>query len=412
MNVVTTSDDFGSYYHDADTGRPLKYDLTTGAYLYADGGPQATSYVDTRGLFGSAGTTYDDGRYGNQNDYNTWTDPNVVAVDKGINPATGLPYTRADAGFTAYTDLAQKNGQEEAARQAAAHGGGFGDLLPMLVIGGLILATGPMGAGLWGAEAGAAAAGGYTGTIAELAADGLGGVATGSSLTSSVLTNAAIGAGTSAVRGGDPLMGAITGGIGGYISGSGLMGDVASAITPEGASSVVTNAISKGVNAATTGAISTVAQGGSFGDALEAGVASGITSGAGNYVSGTVLNDTGSNTAAGAAGGAVAGGTSALLNGGDIGTGILTGAAGGAAGGAATDAGAGPVTAGAIGSVAGGLIGSSLQPDAVDTSQTAATPTPATTTATDGDISWGDLVPSFIHAPRADMAWGTRLSGA
>ena len=121
-------------------------------------------FIDNRGIFGPAGKSYSDSRYNDQNDYNTWTDPTVINVDNGVNSATGLPFTRGDAGFGDYTARADANGRAEAARQAAASGGGglfgLGDIgtLALLAGGGYLL--GPAGAGLWGAEgAGALAAG-------------------------------------------------------------------------------------------------------------------------------------------------------------------------------------------------------------------------------------------------------------
>src|SRR5574343_1828528 len=36
ITPVVTSDDFGSYYHDSATGRPLRYNSGTGEYEFAD----------------------------------------------------------------------------------------------------------------------------------------------------------------------------------------------------------------------------------------------------------------------------------------------------------------------------------------------------------------------------------------
>lgn len=340
---------------------------------------------------------------------------NLNLFDDKFNPqqAGGLLQT----GGSGYLSDADKSAgaafnfeQSPAEQSKRDDDGGFGDLLPMIALVGLGIATG--GFGLLGAGAGAGSAG------ALAAADAMAGIGAteamgaGSGLLSSIGTNAAIGAGKSLVTGGDPLEGAILGGIGGAITGSGMLSDVSGGlIDATGATGVAANAITKGVNAAATGAIGTVAAGGSFGDVLEGGVISGLTSGAGNYVAGTVLPDT-NNTVAGGAGGAVAGLTNAVLTGGDIGNAVLTGAGAGAAGGLATDLGAGPATAGAVGAVAGGLIGSAVQQDPVVTTPPPVTQPVTTTPPGEYGFSFSDVLPQFIHTPRADIQWGTRLSGA
>lgn len=316
-----------------------------------------------------------------------------------------------------------------------ASGSLFGDFITPIAIFGSLVAGGMMLEGFSSALAGNAAAESAALAAADSAA-GIGAAeaatagaaasetaamsawaglpaAEGGGLLSSIGTNAAIGAGKSLVTGGDPLEGAIMGGIGGAIGQSGILSDISGGlINAVGADvgGVAANAITKGVTAAATGAIGAAAGGGSFSDILEAGAISGLTSGAGNYVAGTVLPST-NNTIAGGAGGAAAGLTNAVLTGGDIGNAVLTGAGAGAAGGLATDFGAGPGTAGAVGALTGGLIGSSLQPDPVVTQQPAATQTTTPQETGDFGLSFSDIVPQYIHAPRADMQWGTRLSG-
>lgn len=299
--------------------------------------------------------------------------------------------------------------------------GGFGDLLPIIALTALAIATGPAGAGLWGSAAGAGttAGAGLIGTGMNAGAlsiagqtvgygttlSGTAGALAGGTLLSSIGTNAAIGAGKSLVTGGDPLEGALIGAVGGA-AGSAIAGTGAS----WGLEGVAATAVDKGLTAAVTGATGAAVNGGSFGDVLEAGAISGLTSGAGNYVAGTVLPEA-NNTVAGAAGGAAAGLTNAILTGGDVGNAVLTGAGAGAAGGLATDLGAGPGTAGAVGALAGGLIGSAVQQDPVITQPTATTPATAAPAGNFG-LSFSDVLPEFIHNPRADMQWGTRLSGA
>lgn len=298
--------------------------------------------------------------------------------------------------------------------------GGFGDFLPVLVLAGIGIATG--GFGLMGAAAETAAMTGIEAGVmtaaeaaaAETAAMSAWAAAPASGMMESVLTNAAIGAGTSAIRGGDPLVGAITGGIGGAISASGALSDVSGGlISSTGAEGAAATAITKGVNAAATGAIGATLNGGSFSDVLTSGMTSGLTSAAGNYVSGELRADGASGTVAGGAGGATAGLTNAILTGGDLASGLITSGAAGAAAGAASDAGAGPVTAGAVGALTGGLVGDALAPEPVTptpTGTTAGTTTSTTQTA-GGDLSWGDLTFNYATKPRADMAWGTRLAG-
>ena len=371
-----------------------------------------------------------------------WGDLNLFDDKFNSQQAGGLLQTGgsgylSDADKSAGAAFNFEQSPAEQSKRAEAEGG-FGDLLPIIALVGLGIATG--GFGLLGAGAGAGSAGALAaadamagigalefsgGALAGMsagasglaAADAMAGIGAteamgaGSGLISSIGTNAAIGAGKSLVTGGDPLEGAILGGIGGAITGSGMLSDVSGGlIDATGATGVAANAITKGVNAAATGAIGAAAQGGSFGDVLEGGVISGLTSGAGNYVAGTVLPDT-NNTVAGGAGGAAAGLTNAILTGGDVGNAVLTGAGAGAAGGLATDLGAGPVTAGAVGAVAGGLIGSAVQQDPVITQPPATTP-PATTPTGNFGLSFSDVLPEFIHNPRANMQWGTRLSGA
>lgn len=359
----------------------------------------------------------------------------------GLLQAGGSGYL-SDADKSAGAAFNFEQSPAEQSKRAEADGG-FGDILPMIALAALAIYTGGAAMGAWGAGAAGA---GATGTLAAAdamagigalefsggalaatsagasglaAADAMAGIGAtevaglgSSGLLSSIGTNAAIGAGKSLVTGGDPLEGAVLGGIGGAISGSGMLSDVSGGlIDATGAEGIAANAITKGVNAAATGAISAAAGGGSFSDVLEAGAIRGLTSGAGNYVAGTVLPET-NNTIAGGAGGAAAGLTSAILTGGDIGNAVLTGAGAGAAGGLATDLGAGPGTAVAVGALAGGLINSAVQQDPVVTGPQAVTQPVATTPAGNYGLSFSDVLPQFIHNPRADMQWGARLSGA
>lgn len=309
--------------------------------------------------------------------------------------------------------------ESPAAQSARDDTGGFGDFLPILVLAGIGIATG--GFGLMGAAAeGAALTGIEAGVMtaaeaaaAETAAMSAWAAAPASGMMESVLTNAAIGAGTSAIRGGDPLVGAITGGIGGAISASGALSGVSEGlISSTGAEGAAATAITKGVNAAATGAAGAALNGGSFSDVLVSGATSGLTSAAGNYVSGELRADGTSGAVAGGAGGATAGLTNAILTGGDLATGLITSGAAGAAAGAASDAGAGPITAGAVGSIAGSVVGDALTPEPVTPTPVTSpgTTTPANTTSS-GDLSWGDLTFNYMATPRADMAWGTRLAG-
>lgn len=370
-----------------------------------------------------------------------WGNLNLFDDKFNAQQAGGLLQT-GGSGYLSDSDKsagAAFNFEQSPAEQSkrAEADGGFGDLLPMIALAALAIYAGPAAFGaMGGAEAGALAAADAMAGIGALefsggalaatsagasglaAADAMAGIGAteamgaGSGLLSSIGTNAAIGAGKSLVTGGDPLEGAVLGGIGGAISGSGVLGDLSGGlIDATGATGIAANAITKGVNAAATGAISAAAGGGSFSDVLEAGAISGLTSGAGNYVAGTVLPET-NNTIAGGAGGAAAGLTNAILTGGDIGNAVLTGAGAGAAGGLATDLGAGPGTAGAVGALAGGLIRSAVQQDPVVTTTPAVTQPVATTPAGDYGLSFSDVLPQFIHNPRADMQWGTRLSGA
>lgn len=117
----------------------------------------------------------------------------------------------------------------------------------------------------------------------------------------------------------------------------------------------------------------------------------------------------------GALQGALTGGVSSAVRGGDPLQGALMGgvlgAAGGAAGGAAAEAGASPFVSKLVSSgvkaAGSGLIGSSPSTRPVPTTPTAGAPAVSTTTTfNDANMSWGDLVPVFKRAPRADMAWG------
>lgn len=287
--------------------------------------------------------------------------------------------------------------------------GGFGDLLPMIALVGIGIATG--GFGMFGA--GAAGSGAASSLAAADAMAGIGAMefGAGSGLISSIGTNAMIGAGKSLVTGGDPLEGAILGGVGGAISGSGMLGDVSGGlIDATGATGAAATAITKGVNAAATGAIGALANGGSFSDVLSGGVVGGLTSGVGNYAAGTLLPGTNS-TVAGGAGGAASGLIQAALTGGDIGSGILTGGLAGAASGLAKDMGAGPVTAGAVGALTGGLIKSAVQQDPVSAAKSFNPPPAISTTPAAGKfgLSFSDIIPQFSNKK---VPWGTRLSGA
>lgn len=113
--------------------------------------------------------------------------------------------------------------------------------------------------------------------------------------------------------------------------------------------------------------------------------------------------------------GAAMGGLSSAVRGGDPLQGALMGgvlgAAGGAAGGMATEAGASPfvskLASSGVKALGSSLIGSSPSARPVPTTPTAGAPAVATTTTfNDANMSWGDLVPVFKRAPRADMAWG------
>jgi len=473
MSVVSTFDDFGSYYTDSATGRALLY--TGPGYVFADtrepyADPSVPSvgyssdYVRWGGYAGQPveykrpdGTWVSGGapEHGESAGYlqRAFADPQVERLFKFAyehpealnneqkafmaNPVLGLDSVgqggrwgnlnlfdnqfnaqqagglMLTGGSTYLSDADKASGgqfifdQSPAQQSARDDSGGFGDLLPVIVMLGIGIATGGFGlagAGtMTGVEAGVMTA--AEAAAAETAAMSAWAAAPAAGLTETVLTNAAIGAGASAIRGGNPLTGAITGGIGGLISGSGVLGDVSGGlIDATGATGAAANAITRGVNAAATGAISTAANGGSFEDVLEGGVISGITSGVSNYVAGSVLPST-NNTTAGGAGGAAGGLTQAVLTGGDIANGIITGGVAGAAGGLATDLGAGPGVAGAVGSIAGGLINSAVQQDPV-------VQPPTTTTVIPNGLSFSDVNPQFIHNPRADMQWGTRLSGA
>lgn len=171
-------------------------------------------YYDTRGLFGPAGMSYFDGRYNDQNDYNTWTDPAVSGLSNGINPRTGQPWHRGDAEFGNYTAMAQAKGQAEADRQAAEDDDGFGGLMQLALLAAAIY-SGGAALGAWGG-AGAASGAGLAG-----AAEGALGGALGSGMTA--------GGGLGLTTGGGlGLTGTATGlgtvGAGGALTSAGLAG--------------------------------------------------------------------------------------------------------------------------------------------------------------------------------------------
>lgn len=321
----------------------------------------------------------------------------------------------ADVPITGMQEWAIANGWTEPDR--SNNEGTFGAMLSNVVPGALavvggVYAMGGFSAALAGAPAAEAAATAASTAASETAAmSAWAAVPAESGLMSNVLTNAAIGAGKSLVTGEDPLKGAILGGVGGAISGSGMLGDVSGGlIDATGATGAAATAITKGVNAAATGAIGALANGGSFSDVLSGGVVGGLTSGVGNYAAGTLLPGTNS-TVAGGAGGAASGLIQAALTGGDIGSGILTGGLAGAAGGLAKDMGAGPVTAGAVGALTGGLIKSAVQQDPVSAARNFNPPPMVSTTPSSGkfSLSFSDIIPQFSNKK---VPWGTRLSGA
>jgi len=224
---------------------------------------------------------------------------------------------------------------------------------------------------------------------------------TGNAIGDAMLNNAGQSAIKSAITGGDILEDAARGAAGGLISSSGVLNDVSAALTPSDAGQVATNAISRGVNAAGTAAVT----GGNP-------VTAGLTSGIGNYVGGTVAETGAPPVMAGAAGGGAAGATGAVLNGGDIANGLITGAAGGGASGLATQVGASPGVASGIGSIVGGIVGSELADE-----QTAAGPTPVGTPAPTptpfAGMTFADMLPAeFVNVTRT-TDWGSnRLATA
>ena len=297
---------------------------------------------------------------------------------------------------------------------AAGAAGGFGEVLGL---GADALGSGiSAGAGgVTGITAGAGGVTGITGSVAglsggTLAAASTGGLlvgsdgllgSTGNAIGDQVLNSAGQNAITSAATGNDPLKGAVQGAVSGLIGASGVGSSVASGL---GATGDAATAITSGVNAALGSGATTAINGGSFSDVLTNAATSGLAQGAGSYVGNSV--DSGSAAIDRGLGGATAGGINAALTGGNIGTGILTGGAAGAAGGLATDLGASPAVAGAVQGVTGGLINSALQPDAV------VNPPPTTTTTTTpqvSSISFSDVIPNFIDAPRSTEWRGNRL---
>ena len=331
--------------------------------------------------------------------------------------------TAIDAGWTE-PDRSQNDGTFGSFLEAAVPGilavVGVGTLANAGMLGGSSGASLGSGissgaGGVTGVTAGAGGATGVTGTVAGLSGGTLAPAATGGALigsegligstgnaiADSALNNALQSGITSGVTGNDPLEGALRGAAGGLISSSGVLNDISAALTPSDAGQVATNAISRGVNAAGTAAVT-------GGDPITAG----LTSGIGNYVGGTVAETGAPPVVAGAVGGGAAGATSAALNGGDIANGLITGAAGGGASGLASQLGASSGVASGIGSIVGGVVGSELADD-----QTAAGPTPVGTPAPTptpfAGMTFADMLPpEFVDVTRT-TDWGSnRLATA
>ena len=295
-----------------------------------------------------------------------------------------------------------------------AAAGGFGEVLGL---GADALGSGisASAGGATGITAGAGGVTGITGSVAglsggTLAAASTGGLlvgsdgllgSTGNAIGDQVLNSAGQKAITSAATGNDPLKGAVQGAVSGLIGASGVGSSVASGLRATGDTAT---AITSGVNAGLGAGATTAINGGSFSDVLSSAATAGLAQGAGSFVGNSV--DSGSAAIDRGLGGATAGGINAALTGGDIGNGLLTGGVAGAAGGLATDLGASPAVAGAVQGVTGGLINSALQPDAV------VNPPPTTTTTTTpqvSSISFSDVIPNFIDAPRSTEWRGNRL---
>ena len=340
--------------------------------------------------------------------------------------------------------------QSPAAQSARDDSGGFGDLLPVIVLIGVGIATGGFGLAAGAAEAGAAAgltvgeAASTFGALGSGTADlaltgglssgfGIGSAAAGTSagmgaigsglagvtaaevgtsivpgIMSAIGTGAARGAITSAITGNDPLQGAITGGITG-----GLTNTIGTVDT--GLGSTADTAANAAIRGAIGGGAGTAVTGGDFSSILEnaaiGGIVSGTTAGTtaavGGELSGGIMGDA-TNTIASGAGGIAGGAANAVLTGGDVLDQALTGGAAGAAGGLMTDLGASPVVSGAVGTLVGSAVGDAVSTAPGSTQDTSSTPSPAPIQA--AEVTWGDFAdPQFIDLSRRDMNWGNRV---
>jgi len=211
---------------------------------------------------------------------------------------------------------------------------------------------------------------------------------TGNAVVDAALNKGLQGAITSAVTGQDPLKGGLAGVLsGGFAS---VIPDMGSAILNNAAS----GAIGGGISAAVNG-----------GDAVTGALAGGAAAGAGTAVKDILPASSVGSTVSNAVAGGVAGGVGSAIAGGDVTTGILKGATSGGVAGAATDLGASPGVAGAVGSVAAGLI------DTPTSGGTTVTPAQQTSSTLSGGLGFDIVLPQFQGVSRRDMQWGTRLSG-
>jgi hypothetical protein len=230
---------------------------------------------------GTQAGTADAGESWGKNPYGTWGDPTKIAADAQTNISTqgdnSAPDLQRFVGARPTTSFLGKYGADIAALAATALS--FGVAAPALA-GALAadgiasgLAAGAIAGGVMGGVNTLAVdaitgkpitAGGFLGgALSGAAGGGLTGLAGGAindatglgSTVSTGLAGAGIGAGKAALTGGNVGLGALTGGIGGAVQGSGIAGNIKGSLTGAGVPSGLAGAVTNGgINYAVGGA--------------------------------------------------------------------------------------------------------------------------------------------------------------
>lgn len=209
-----------------------------------------------------------------------------AAADAATNESTdpnGAPDLARFAGAQPTTSFLSKYGADIAALVATVATAGAGAPLAAAALAGSgaqIAANAAAGHPTTWKSAGTSLAAGQLGA----AVPGIGSAIDGATGIGATASDAIAGAGTGALRseisGGNPLTGAVTGGLSGGITGSGIKGDATNALTSNGVNSTIAGGLVNGATGAGLGALGAELNGKNVGTGALTGGVAGTTAGA------------------------------------------------------------------------------------------------------------------------------------